>query len=200
MRPMLALIAFLVSLLVAVPVEARPPANGFSASASAALNSSTYVCAELTRTAATDSASQPVPPATFFGQLNAEVTSIVTAVSVDWFLTESSTGEESGWVTDEVNSSLNDHDADATGTVVSSLGGEKYRRTSRSTKGSLWICAKTDAGTATLVYRLHWGEQVAALTPWEASWEDERERFSLVLKVGGSSAMRSQRSSLAMAA
>ncbi len=162
MRPMFALLALVVSLLVVAPASARPPPTSFASSASQALTTS-YTCTEITDTAGTDGASQPIPRMALFGQLNAEVTSIVTAVSIDWFITESSTGEESGWVTDEVNSSLNDHDADATGMVVSSLGREPYRQTARATNGSLWVCAKTNAGTATAVFRLHWVQRGASL-------------------------------------
>ena len=155
MRPMFALLALLVSLFVAAPASARPPPTSFASSASQALTT-TYACTEITDTSATDGASRPIPTMSVFGQLNAEVTSIVTAASITWFLTESSTAEESGWVTDEVTSTILDHDSDATGMLVSSLGREPYRKTARATKGSLYVCAKTNAGTATAVYRLHW--------------------------------------------
>lgn len=162
MRPMSASLALAVSLLVAAPADGRPPPTSFASSASQALTT-TYACTTLTNTSATDTRSQPIPRMAVFGQLNAEVTSIVTAVSIDWFITESSTGEESGWVTDEVNSGINDHDSDATGMVVSSLGREPYRQTARATDGSLTVCAKTNAGTATAVFRLHWVQRGATL-------------------------------------
>lgn len=158
MRPMFALLALVVSLLVVAPASARPPPTSFASSASQALTT-TYACTEITDTSATDGASVNVPRMAVFGQLNAEITSVVTAVSITWFLTESSTGEETGWTTDEVTSTILDHDADATGNVVSSLGREPYRQTARATNGSMFVCAKTDAGTATAVYRLHWEQR-----------------------------------------
>lgn len=85
-------------------------------------------------------------------RLEGTLTSISTAASVLWFLAKDSGGDKP--ITDITTVSIVDHDADAAGGVSSIINTGWVRDTDSG--NDLFVCASTDAGTATMVTRLFW--------------------------------------------
>jgi hypothetical protein len=92
-----------------------------------------------------------VPPQAYLLRLEAELTSVVTAASVLWYLAKDSAGEQA--ITDIATETIIDADADGTG-AVNTLINTGHVIESGDVPNTLYVCASTDAGTATATTRL----------------------------------------------
>ena len=107
-------------------------------------------CEILTALSGTDAKSRQVPDGAFMGRLDLTLTSIVTAATVTVWLAKSSTGEDA--ITDQVAATIVDDDADGNGSVSVLVGSGWVDDGVAGTQP--YVCAKTDAGTATSIGRL----------------------------------------------
>ena len=88
--------------------------------------------------------------------LHAELTSVVSATTVTWYLAADSDGDVP--LTDAVTSTILAGATTATSGGVSSLVNMDYLRASNGTTGKLYAFTKLDAGSATATVRLYWRE------------------------------------------
>lgn len=128
---------------------------GFSVGASDSLSTTTS-CEEIKAVSGTDANSKNVPNGARLGVLHGELSSISSATQVLWYIALDSAGEIA--ITDRVTETILDDDGDNTGSVATAID-VPYALTADSTQGSLWVCAETDAGTASLISRIHWEVQ-----------------------------------------
>lgn len=141
----------LLFLLFALPAQAGNGAARYSVAASDSL-STTASCEELTEIPGTDAGSQQIPSGSYMSRLDLTLTSIVTAATVTVWLARSSDGEDA--ITDQVAETIVDEDADGNGSISIAINSPWV---DDSTAGDQpYVCAKTDAGTATSVGRLIW--------------------------------------------
>ena len=138
--------------LLAAPIAQANPKVRMSIAASDAI-STTYSCEEITGVTGTDSTAKVLPSQFYALRLEGTLTSVVTAASGLWFLAKDSGGDKP--ITDIVTETITDHDADNSGAVITTVNAG-YALDDDSTPQSLWVCASTDAGTATMVTRLFW--------------------------------------------
>ena len=124
----------------------------FSCSASTALSTS-YASAEVGELTGTDSRAKPIPTEAYLYRLEATLTSISSATTLTWYAAKDSAGEKP--ITPAVDVTILDADSDGAGgcnTIINSA----IAFDSDSAGGSLFVHAKTDAGTASAVYRITW--------------------------------------------
>lgn len=124
--------------------------QGFFAVAASDSLTTAASCEELTSIPGTDANSKQVNDGDYMSRVDLTLTSIVTAATITVWLARSSTGEDA--ITDQTAVTIVDEDADGNGTVSVTVNSPWV---DDSTSGSSpYICAKTDAGTATSVGRL----------------------------------------------
>jgi len=123
-----------------------------SVAASDSLSTSTS-CELLGAVTGTDAAAKQIPDGAYILRIRGKLTSIVTAASVTWWLALDSGGEDA--VTDQATESIVDDDADGNGSI-NTLVNTGWSFDGDVTGADLYVCAKTDAGTATAVTRAYW--------------------------------------------
>lgn len=122
----------------------------FSCSASTALTTS-YASAEVGELTGTDSRAKPIPTEAYLYRLEATLTSISSATKLTWFVAKDSAGEKP--ITPAVEVTILDADSDGSGGCSTALD-TAIALDADSAGGSLYVHAKTDAGTATAVFRI----------------------------------------------
>lgn len=143
--------AALFSLLFAASTaHAGPGASRFAVAASDSLTTSTS-CEQLTAISGTDGASKQIPNGAYMARLNLSLTSVVTAATVTVWLAKDSAGEDA--ITDQVAETIVDDDSDGNGSTNTLVGSGWVVDGDASSAGP-YVCAKTDAGTATSIARL----------------------------------------------
>lgn len=134
----------MITLILALTVaDARPPQ--YSQDDSTALTTS-YAVSTLTEAGG---ASSDWAHGGRLGLAYCQLTSISSATSITWFVSLDSAGEEA--ITAEQTDAILDHDSDNTGSIARTLDVPVV-----SGDDSLYIFAKTDAGTATAECRIYW--------------------------------------------
>jgi hypothetical protein len=136
-------LSLLLACLLATSAEARPPE--YSQDASQALTT-TYAASTLTNDGG---ASRKWAQRGTLGLAFCQLTSISSATTITWFVSLDSAGEEA--ITPAQTDTILDHDSDNTGSIARSMSVPVL-----SAEDSLYIFAKTDAGTATAACRIYW--------------------------------------------
>ena len=124
----------------------------FSCSASTALSTS-YAAAEITDTTGTDSRAKVLPTECYLYRLEGTLTSISSATELTWYLAKDSAGQKP--ITPEKTVTIVDPDADGSGGCSTAVD-SAHAFDVDSTGTSLYVHAKTDAGTCSMVARLTW--------------------------------------------
>lgn len=124
----------------------------FSVAASDSLSTAAS-CEVLSDISGTDAASRQIHDGAHMSRLDLSLSSIVTAATVTVWLARSSDGEEA--ITDQVAATIVDEDGDGNGTVSVAVG-SGWVDDGADAGAEPYVCAKTDAGTATSVARLVW--------------------------------------------
>lgn len=143
---------FAALLAVAAPdlAGARPSTWLAAANATASLTTS-YTCTRVDGAGTVDANASAVPKSSELSLLHSDLSSISSATTITWYIALDSGGDDA--ITDEATETIVDADSDGNGTVSTQIGAF-YAESSLSTVGALWVCAKTDAGTATATHRL----------------------------------------------
>ena len=142
---------YLLLLFLSLTASAGDKAR-FSVAASDSL-STVRSCELLGKIPATDAASRALTDGAYLSRLRGKLTSIVTAVSITWWLAKDSDGEDE--LTDKITVTIVDDDADGNGGVNSPIN-TGFVVDGDTTKTDVYVCATTNAGTATVVSRLIW--------------------------------------------
>jgi hypothetical protein len=124
----------------------------FSCSAATALSTS-YAAAEVTDTTGTDSRAKVLPTEAYLYRLEGTLTSIVTAAEVTWYIAKDAAGEKP--ITPEKTVTILDPDSDGSGGINTAIE-TAHAFDADSSGTSLYVHAKTDAGTASMVARITW--------------------------------------------
>jgi hypothetical protein len=124
----------------------------FSCSASTALSTS-YAAAEITDTTGTDSRAKVLPTEAYLYRLEGTLTSIVTATTVTWYIAKDAAGNKP--ITDEKTESILDADSSGSG-GINTIIDSAIAFDDDSSGTSLYVHAKTNAGTASMVARITW--------------------------------------------
>lgn len=145
----------ILALLLASPAGASGSKLGLSTSAAASLTV-TKTCFEVTGTTATDDLSEDVPPSGYLSRLQLKGNTLAGGAStITWVVTEDAAGDIP--LTDEVTETLVVGNTTATDVGANSVFGDAgYLLTDDGTRGSLYVCAKLDAGTLTGYFYLYW--------------------------------------------
>ena len=122
----------------------------FSVGASASLTTS-YSSSEVGEITATDSKASPIPTEGYLYRLEATLTSISSATKITWYLAKDSAGEKP--MTPAVEVDILDADSDASGGCNTALD-TAIALDGDMNGSSVYVHAKTDAGTATAVFRI----------------------------------------------
>lgn len=146
--------SLLLLILAAAPAYAGNGAARYSVAASDSL-STTASCEVLTGLSGTDAGSRQIPTGSYMSRLDMTLTSVSSATSLTVWLARSSDGEDA--ITDQVSESIVDEDADGNGSVSISINSPWVDDATSGTQP--YVCAKTDAGTATSVSRLIWEQR-----------------------------------------
>ena len=147
MRPMI-----LAALLIAAPATAGDKVR-MSASASDSLSTSTS-CELVSDVTASDAYAEPLPKQGFLLRVDGELTSIVTAATITSWIAVDSAGERG--ITQSADTTILDDDSDGTGSIAEAVNNGYVLDADATDTEGLYICAKTDAGTASVVWRLIW--------------------------------------------
>ena len=130
--------------------------DGFASAAVAALTVA-YSAIEVKDTTTDDAAAKAVPSRAFLDHLHGQITLIAAgATTITWFIAEDSGGDVP--ITDEVTETILVGQTTATDGAIKTLLQALYHRSDEGTEDSLWVFAKTDAGTCSLQPRLHFEE------------------------------------------
>lgn len=135
-------------------IPAGATRRGLSAAASAGLTT-TFSAFSITNATAADAGAEAVPNGATLSVLGGKVTNIAGgAAAVTWYLSHDSAGKIP--YTPQVTHTIGKHaPADTEGGFSDAIGAE-YSTPSDGTVGTLYMHAKTDAGTADLLPRLWW--------------------------------------------
>lgn len=103
----------------------------------------------------TDSRAQAIPNDCELGWLHGEIDTIAGgATTITWFISADAAGDIP--ITSEVTETILTGQTTATDGGIVTLIEKAWSLPSVGTQGSLWVWAKTDAGTANLTPRLFW--------------------------------------------
>lgn len=127
--------------------------RGFTSAAAVLSVTNTYSGVALTASTALDGAAQPLPASCLLEMLHGALSSVSTATEVTWYLSLDSDGDVP--LTGEATESIQAGATTATDGAVATRVSLEYAAPS-GTAGTLYLWAKTDAGTCTLLPRLWW--------------------------------------------
>lgn len=127
-----------------------------SASASDSL-STTASCEVVSDVTASDSNARALPDQGYILRVDGELTSISSATTVTSWIALDSAGERG--ITQQAATTIVDEDADNTGYIAEAVNNGWVLDDDAGDAQGLYICAKTDAGTATVVWRLIWEQR-----------------------------------------
>ena len=144
----------LLVLLASAPAMAGDKVR-FSVAASDSLSTTTS-CELLGAVTGTDAASRALTDGAYMLRLRGKLTSVVTAVTVTWWLALDSGGEDA--LTDQAAETIVDDDADGSGSVNTVIN-SGFAADGDVTAMEVYVCAKTDAGTAIAITRLYWEQR-----------------------------------------
>jgi len=103
-----------------------------------------------------EATSQSIPNKSLLDKVRFSLNTISSAAQITWYLAEDSLGKHAltPSQTTTIDTGLS---ASTFGFISASLDGFPYRRTSKiTTAGTMYLIAKTDAGTATGEVFIHW--------------------------------------------
>jgi len=118
--------------------------------------SSSFVAIAVAKDTTNESKSQSVPNKSLLDKVRFSLNTISSAAQITWYLAEDSLGKHAltPSQTTTIDTGLS---ASTFGFISASLDGFPYRRTSKiTTAGTMYLIAKTDAGTATGEVFIHW--------------------------------------------
>ena len=118
--------------------------------------SSSFAAIAVAKDTTNESKSQSVPNKSLLDKVRFSLNTISSAAQITWYLAEDSLGKHAltPSQTTTIDTGLS---ASTFGFISASLDGFPYRRTSKiTTAGTMYLIAKTDAGTATGEVFIHW--------------------------------------------